>query len=248
MSPVTNENLVFLSSRQALADLAHFIGMMNDSYGLHTSKWITFGGSYPGMLAAWARLEYPEIVHAAVSNSAPIQMEIDFAAYNDRVAFDLQYPLVGGSGACLQVVLDGHHDIVDAISTGYHKEIAGLFDICDADSLLLHKNVEMFIGDGVIRIPAQGNDPSCDKSLCNIEKVESSACFVVSVLVVVLLAKCETQALVLHSTSLLLWNNSSVKLFSRRGITPHHSKSWLHCRRFRKETTTNALMWTGTLH
>jgi len=170
-SPVTNENLVFLSSRQALADLAHFVETMNELHNLHYKKWITFGGSYPGMMAAWARLEYPKLIHAAVSNSAPIQMEVNFPAYNDRVAFDLQYPLVGGSAECLQTVLDGHHDIVDAIAAGHHKAIAGLFHVCDADTLLLRKNVEMFVGDGVIGIPAQGNDPHCDKPICNIQKV-----------------------------------------------------------------------------
>jgi serine protease 16 len=170
-SPVTNENLVYLSSRQALADLARFIETMNDKHGLHHRKWVTFGGSYPGMMAAFARLEYPKLVHAAVSNSAPVEMEVDFPAYNERVAFDLQYPLVGGSSECLQTVLDGHHDIVDAIAAGYHKEIAALFNVCDSDSLLNRKNVDLFVGDGVIGIPAQGNDPSCDKPICNIRKV-----------------------------------------------------------------------------
>ena len=170
-SPVTNENLIYLSSRQALADLAHFVKAMNDLHHLHKSKWITFGGSYPGMMAAWARLEYPRLIHAAVSNSAPIQLEVDFPAYNERVAFDLQYPLVGGSSECLQTVLDGHADIVDAIAVGYHKEMAELFHVCDADSLLHRRNVEMFVGDGVIGVPAQGNDPSCDKPTCNIQKL-----------------------------------------------------------------------------
>lgn len=171
-SPVTNENLVFLSSRQALADIAHFISSMNDAHDMHKNKWITFGGSYPGMMAAWARLEYPKLIHAAVSNSAPIEMKLDFGAYNDRVAFDLQYPLVGGSAACLQVVMDGHQDIVDSIGNGYHKEIASLFHVCGEDSLLHQKDVEMLVGDGVIEIPAQGNDPHCDTELCNIQKVQ----------------------------------------------------------------------------
>jgi hypothetical protein len=123
------------------------------------------------MMAAFARLEYPKLVHAAVSNSAPVEMQVDFPAYNERVAFDLQYPLVGGSSDCLQTVLDGHEDIVNAIAAGYHKEIASLFNICDTDSLLDRKNIDLFVGDGVIGIPAQGNDPSCDKTMCNIRKV-----------------------------------------------------------------------------
>jgi hypothetical protein len=147
---------------------------MNNAHDLHQDKWILYGGSYPGMMAAWARLEYPKLVHAAVSNSAPIEMKLDFRAYNDRVAFGLQYPLIGGSAACLQVVMDGHQDIVDAIANGYHKEIASLFHVCGEDSFLHQKNVEMFVGDEAIGIPAQGNDPHCDTELCNIQKVRES--------------------------------------------------------------------------
>jgi pimeloyl-ACP methyl ester carboxylesterase len=141
---------VYLSSRQGLADLSHFIATTNDSYDLNDdTKWITFGGSYPGMMAAWARLEYPKLVHAAVSNSAPIQMRVDFSAYLDRVSFDLQYPLVGGSQKCLQIVLDGHDEIVDVLAAGYHKKIASLFHVCDVQSLLIERNLNMWVGDGV---------------------------------------------------------------------------------------------------
>ena len=38
---------------QALADLAFFHDYINEMYGLTNTKWVTFGGSYPGMLAAW---------------------------------------------------------------------------------------------------------------------------------------------------------------------------------------------------
>jgi pimeloyl-ACP methyl ester carboxylesterase len=171
---VTNDNLVYLSSRSALADLGHFLETMNESHNLdNTTKWITFGGSYPGMMAAWARLEYPKLVYAAVSNSAPIQMQVDFSLYKDRVSYDLQYPRVGGTQECLQVVLDGHHEIVDALAAGYHEEIASLFHVCDAQSLLVKRNVDMWVGDGAIEIPAQGNDPTCEDLSCNIEKVGS---------------------------------------------------------------------------
>ena len=43
-------NLEYLSSEQALADLAAFITAMNIQMSLQKSKWIAFGGSYPGSI------------------------------------------------------------------------------------------------------------------------------------------------------------------------------------------------------
>ncbi len=48
-SDMSVKNLSFLSSEQALADLASFIAAMNEVYHLPIgTRWISFGGSYPG--------------------------------------------------------------------------------------------------------------------------------------------------------------------------------------------------------
>lgn len=73
------KNLVYLSSQQALADLAYFIKSVNAGYKLpNDTKWIVFGGSYGGSLAAWMRAKYPHLVHGAVSASGPLLAQIDF--------------------------------------------------------------------------------------------------------------------------------------------------------------------------
>ena len=76
------KNLVYLTSEQALADLAYFVQIMNTTYKLpNNTKWIAFGGSYSGSLAAWLREKYPHLVHGAVSASGPLLAKIDFQEY-----------------------------------------------------------------------------------------------------------------------------------------------------------------------
>jgi len=175
-------NMSFLSSRQALADLAYFIPQMTTHYTLkkddHTVRWITFGGSYPGMLAAWARLKLPHLVYASISNSAPVQVTLDFARYNEKVGEALHNPDVGGSDACYDIVVKGH-EAASLLLSQYDKEdgfgrdkIDTLFGVCGgADSLKVERNVQAFLGDGVVNFPVQGNNPACVGELCNIKKI-----------------------------------------------------------------------------
>ncbi|XP_014248181.2 putative serine protease K12H4.7 [Cimex lectularius] len=87
---MSTRNLRYLSSEQALADLANFIKGMNKKFGLTASnKWIAFGGSYPGSLAAWLRYKYPHLVHAAISTSGPLLAKADFKEYNEVVSASL---------------------------------------------------------------------------------------------------------------------------------------------------------------
>lgn len=72
------KNLKHLSSEQALADLAYFIEAKKKEMKLQHNKWIVFGGSYPGSLAAWFRLKYPHLAYGAVASSAPLFAKINF--------------------------------------------------------------------------------------------------------------------------------------------------------------------------
>lgn len=78
-SDTSTANLRYLSTSQALADLATFICSMNKKYELaQDTKWIVFGGSYAGNLAAYMRLKYPHYVHGAVASSAPVMAQLNF--------------------------------------------------------------------------------------------------------------------------------------------------------------------------
>lgn len=86
---LSTKNLQYLTSHQALADLASFITEMNLKYSFpETTSWIAFGGSYPGSLAAWLRLKYPHLVHGAMSASGPLIAQVDFYGNLNRGAYD----------------------------------------------------------------------------------------------------------------------------------------------------------------
>lgn len=59
-----------------MADLEVFIKSKTTTK-LRNAKWVVFGGSYPGSLAAWSRMKFPHLVHAAVSSSSIINTKID---------------------------------------------------------------------------------------------------------------------------------------------------------------------------
>ncbi|KAJ1523373.1 hypothetical protein ONE63_001240 [Megalurothrips usitatus] len=87
---LSSANLQYLSADQALADLAYFIETLIEKGEIEKDQKVAvFGGSYPGNLAAWARIKYPHLVHAAVSSSAPVYAEADFIEYMQVVAKSL---------------------------------------------------------------------------------------------------------------------------------------------------------------
>jgi dipeptidyl-peptidase II len=66
------ENIGHLSMAQALADYAVLMPQIKEKYDAKESMVISFGGSYGGMLTAWFRLKYPNVVDGALAGSAPI--------------------------------------------------------------------------------------------------------------------------------------------------------------------------------
>ncbi|XP_067643764.1 putative serine protease K12H4.7 isoform X2 [Eurosta solidaginis] len=115
-SDLSFANLQFLTSRQALADVANFIQGMSRLYNFNkTQKWIVFGGSYPGALAAWARKKYPHLIYGAISSSAPLLAKVDFFEYLEIV----KVSLTTHSTSCLEAVGHGYAEI----ETLTHHEI-----------------------------------------------------------------------------------------------------------------------------
>ncbi|XP_074872458.1 thymus-specific serine protease [Carettochelys insculpta] len=127
---LTNTSLRFLSSQQALADLASFHLFVTQKYSLGQNTWICFGGSYPGSLAAWFRLKFPHLVFAAVASSAPVRAQLDFTGYNRVVAASLSDPVVGGSAQCCQAVAEAFAAVDEHLAAGRLAELEKDFRSC----------------------------------------------------------------------------------------------------------------------
>jgi pimeloyl-ACP methyl ester carboxylesterase len=78
---LSNENLKYLRTDFALADLANFQAFAKAKWGLK-GKWIAMGGSYPGSLSAYYRLKYPSLVVGSLASSAPVQPRENFEEYD----------------------------------------------------------------------------------------------------------------------------------------------------------------------
>ncbi|XP_059142067.1 putative serine protease K12H4.7 [Physella acuta] len=128
---MSTENLRYLSSEQALADLAAFIVFLKESLGDPDVKVITFGGSYPGSLSAWFRLKYPHLVDGAVASSAPLLAEVNFVEYLQVVTDSLR--TYDGTDACNSAVQQATNMITDNLATLQGRtQIKNMFRLCDS--------------------------------------------------------------------------------------------------------------------
>jgi len=169
----SNASLALLSSEQALGDLASFHEHATRLYSLSgNNKWVTFGGSYPGMLAGWARLKVPHLIHAAVASSAPVSAEADMAGYNNVVAASLANPHVGGSKACRDAVSASFEALGARLSSeAGQRSLENTFDVCEAGSLGVEENWQGFSESFWGLFPLQDNDPSCSEPLCDYSRI-----------------------------------------------------------------------------
>lgn len=119
------DNLKYLTSEQALQDAANFISFFKSKHGLYKNKWIVFGGSYSGSLAAWFRLKYPHLVEGAVASSAPVQAVLDFKEYVKVVEDSL-------GESCVREISHATNEVIELLKTksGWN-EIETMFNLCD---------------------------------------------------------------------------------------------------------------------
>ncbi|EGG20413.1 peptidase S28 family protein [Cavenderia fasciculata] len=117
---LSTENLKFLSSRQALNDLAVFISDFRKNLSLSTEV-VTIGGSYSGALSAWFRVKYPHITVGSVSSSGVVNAILDFTAFDEWVAY-------AAGDECATAMRQVTQEVEQAYFGGQADEIRQIFN------------------------------------------------------------------------------------------------------------------------
>ena len=103
-----SSDLSLLRSDQALADIATFLAYLKREYNLpKNTKVVAIGGSYSGNLAAWARIQFPFVIDAAISSSGPYLAQTDYPEYLQHI--DAQIRKYGGD-RCMDIISAAHTD------------------------------------------------------------------------------------------------------------------------------------------
>nr|AIG55738.1 secreted protein [Thraustotheca clavata] len=156
---MSTENLKYHTSDQALADLANFQDYFIANRNISTSSpWVAFGGSYPGMLAAWTKYRFPDRFAGSIASSAPIDIKADFYGYMDVVARGLH--TIGGD-ECTNTLQEGLKQFHALVASEKPEDLATLnklFNPCtpfktDLDRMDIEANIM-----GAYQGFAQNND------------------------------------------------------------------------------------------
>ena len=148
---MTVSNLQYLTSEQALGDLARFRNYLAGVPGgaaaapdTHStpplrlkhsgggSQWVAFGGSYPGALSAWVKTKFPSLFVGTVASSAPVQPENDFVQYAQVVGAALGNAAIGGSAECVAEVAAGVNAVAAASAAGQEAALPEALRPCSA--------------------------------------------------------------------------------------------------------------------
>ncbi len=97
------ENMQYLSSEQALADLASFITFKKSTMSLNSNKWIAFGGSYPGTVhsAQRNRVLVARLTPSNFSSTVQMLVRLDPSTLHCRGSGCLGPTEISSSRSCI---------------------------------------------------------------------------------------------------------------------------------------------------
>ncbi|KAM5546725.1 putative serine protease EDA2 [Rosa sericea] len=127
----STENLKYLSSKQALFDLAAFRQYYQESLNLKLNKtkgenaWFVFGVSYPGALSAWFRLKFPHLTCGSLASSAVVEAVFNYTEFDQQIG--------ESAGPECKAALQETNRLVEQRLAANGKAVRGLFGATQLD-------------------------------------------------------------------------------------------------------------------
>ncbi|XP_043914442.1 dipeptidyl peptidase 2 isoform X2 [Protopterus annectens] len=122
-------NIGLLTVEQALADYGVLIKALKKQYNAENCPVVVFGGSYGGMLSAFMRIRYPNIVAGALAASAPV---LSTAGLGDSTQFfkDVTQDFYCSSPICVNAIRDGFQQIKTLYEQQAYEQISSKMSLC----------------------------------------------------------------------------------------------------------------------
>jgi len=124
------DKVSYLTVEQALADYAVFLTQFRKDYNLtENNPIIAFGGSYGGILAAYMRFKYPNLVNGSIAASAPIYLTAGLAS-STLFFSDVTNDFAKEPG-CVPLVRKAFAAMDDAFKKGDYNTLNNAFKLCN---------------------------------------------------------------------------------------------------------------------
>ncbi|KAE8010590.1 hypothetical protein FH972_006947 [Carpinus fangiana] len=146
------ENLRYLSSKQALYDLAVFRQYYQKSLDLKLNRsnvenpWFVFGISYPGALSAWFRLKFPHLTCGSLASSAVVHAVYNFTEFDQQIG--------ESAGPECKAALQEINQLVEQRLATDQKAVKTLFG---AAELMIDGDFLYFLADAAVTAFQYGN-------------------------------------------------------------------------------------------
>ncbi|KAH6765398.1 Serine carboxypeptidase S28 family protein [Perilla frutescens var. hirtella] len=148
---LSTDNLQYLSSKQALFDLAVFRQYYQESLNAKFNKstdnpWFVFGISYAGALSAWFRLKFPHLTCGSLASSGVVLAVYNFTEFDKQVG--------ESAGPECKAVLQEITSLVEQRLGSNQREIKTLFN---ASKLSKDGDFLYFLADAAVTAIQYGN-------------------------------------------------------------------------------------------
>ncbi|XAR73802.1 Prolyl oligopeptidase [Bertholletia excelsa] len=162
---LTTENLKYLSSKQALFDLAAFRQYYQESLNLKLNRsnienpWFVFGISYAGALSAWFRLKFPHLTCGSLASSGVVLAIYNFTEFDQQIG-------ISAGPECKAALQEVNYHVEQRLATN-SKELKALFD---ATELKIDGDFLYFLADAAVFAFQYGNPDTLCSPLIQAKK------------------------------------------------------------------------------